>query len=231
LCLLTEVAVPPPTTSPALLLTRLLDMLAALPGPEGGTGATPARSARMASLLRTPQPDSPALTSVDPLDCMVETRSLGERLGLGTEAGAATPTAPPTFPRYRTCQDFTEGSPALPGSATRLPRTAAGSTLRACGGSPTSPNTITDADTRRILAEVRASEGREAEQNREEAKENIRNLKKRSRRCLSKEVDDAVREKMGMKKMKEDTADTVKPKSKPPSQKKKNFRHRKVKER
>ena len=70
---------------------------------------------------------------------------------------------------------------------------------------------------------MRASEGREAEQNREEAKENIRNLKKRGRRCLSKEVDDAVREKMGMKKMKEDTADTVKPKSKPPSQKKKKF--------
>ena len=46
LCLLTEVAVPPPTTSPALLLTRLLDMLAALPGPEGGTGATPARRYR-----------------------------------------------------------------------------------------------------------------------------------------------------------------------------------------
>jgi len=217
LCLLTEVAVPPPTTSPALLLTRLLDLLAALPGPEGGTGATPARSARTASLLRTPQPDSPALTSVDPLDCMVETRSLGERLG------PATPTAPPTFPRYRTCQDFTEGSPALPGSATRLPRTAAGATLRACGDSPTSLNTITDADTRSILAEVRASEEREAEQNREEAKENIRILKKRSRRCLSKEVDDAVREKMGMKKKKEDTADTVKPKSKPPSQKKKKF--------
>ena len=51
----------------------------------------------------------------------MEQKSLGDRLGKEAPDAPApiTPVARPAYPRYKTCNDFTEGSPALLRSADR----------------------------------------------------------------------------------------------------------------
>ena len=104
----------------------------------------------------------------------------------------------PAYPRFRTCNDFTEGSPALLRSADRDAAVATGGrTLMARGGGGGSPVAADSSveSTRRILQEIQEKQEQESRQQVEEIKQNI----KKSKRCLNKEVDQIVREKMGMK--------------------------------
>merc|ERR1712098_6061 len=131
-----------------------------------------------------------------------------------------TPVARPTFPRYKTCNGFTEGSPALLKSADRDAAITGGRTLMARGsgvvddgdGSPVSVES-----TRRILQEV---EERQEQENKEQVEEVKRQVKK-SKRCLSKEVDAIVREKMGMKRKNDSREKKKKPTEKKKKKKKK----------
>ena len=192
------------------LLAGLVDLLACVavdtadcsqPGP--GPGATPARQRQLVASFRTPgqQQQQQAASSLDPedeVDRLLETKGLGERLQ-GGEAAPRTPVPRPgpAYPRFRTCNDFTEGSPALLRSADRDAAMATGGrTLmaRGGGGSPVAADSSVES-TRRILQEIQEKQEQESRQQVEEIKQNI----KKSKRCLNKEVDQIVREKMGMK--------------------------------
>ena len=73
-------------------------------------------------------------------------------------------------------------------------------------------------NTRRILHEVKEKEELEYKEQMENVKEGI----KKTKRCLAKEVDSLVRDKMGLKRKKDDVEDKAKEnKSKQPAKKKK----------
>ena len=68
--------------------------------------------------------------------------------------------------------------------------------MRAGGGDEEAGSPVTGVEnTRRILAEVKEKQD---EENREKVEEIKKNIKK-TKRCISKEVDQIVRDKMGMK--------------------------------
>ena len=176
------------------LLTGLVDMVGCLRlESSDGLSATPARQSRLVQTFRTPQPDT-VLDPEDEVDRLVEEKSLSERLG-GEEV-SRTPVSRPSYPRFRSCNNFTEGSPAVLRSGDRGARTG-GTTLRARAHHlDTSPAAEAGLErTKEILQEVRNRERLE----REEQVENVKNNVKKTKRCLSKEVDEIVREKMGMK--------------------------------
>lgn len=202
------------------LLTGLVDLLASA-GQEQTklvVGKTPARQARLVESFKTPQPDF-VLDPGDELDCLLQDKSLGDRLG-GVEAQTVTtPVARPAFPRFKTSNDFTEGSPALLGSGNRGGVITGGSTLMArAGESPGGSPCTSVENTRRILHEVKEKEELEYKEQMENVKEGI----KKTKRCLAKEVDSLVRDKMGLKRKKDDVEDKAKEnKSKQPAKKKK----------
>ena len=180
------------------LLTGLLDLLGCLrlQTSDGVTG-TPARQSRLVQTFTTPQPAT-ILNPEDDVDKLVEEKSLSERLA--AEDVTRTPVSRVSRPpRFRSSTDFTEGSPAVLRSAERGSVVTGGVTLRArahhedAGASPGVERT------KEILQEIRDKDRLEREEQIENIKQNI----KKTKRCLTKEVDGIVREKMGMKRKKE----------------------------
>jgi len=165
-------------------------------------GKTPARQSKLVASFRTPQPEQ-LLDPEDDVDNLVEKKSLGERLGQQEiqEAVSMTPVSRPTYPRYKSGNDFTEGSPALLRSVDRDASICGGRTLmaRAHGvsgdGSPVSSSVE---NTRKILQEIQEKEDEETKE-----KVEVKKQVKKSKRCLNKEVDQIVREKMGLKRKNE----------------------------
>jgi len=196
------------------LLAGLVDLMGCLrlDVSKDDSGKTPARQSKLVASFKTPQAEH-VLDPEDNVDCMVEEKSLGERLGDDSLSMVKTPVARPTFPRFKTCNDFTEGSPALLKSADRDAAITGGRTLMARGsgvaddgdGSPVSVES-----TRRILQEVQE---RQDQENKEQVEEVKRQVKK-TKRCLSKEVDAIVREKMGMKRKNDSSEKEQKPTTK-----------------
>merc|ERR1712013_388105 len=73
-------------------------------------GKTPARQAKLVENFKTPQPDA-VLDPDDDLDCLLHEKSLTERLGgAAVSETIGTPVARPAYPRFKTCNDFTEGT-------------------------------------------------------------------------------------------------------------------------
>jgi len=201
------------------LLTGLVDLLASA-GQEQTklvVGKTPARQARLVESFKTPQPDI-VLDPGDELDCLLLDKSLGDRLG-GEAQVVTTPVARPAYPRFKTSNDFTEGSPALLGSGTRGGVITGGSTLMArAGESPGASPCVSVENTRRILQEVKEKEELEYAEQMQNVKEGI----KKTKRCLAKEVDSLVRDKMGLKRKKDEGEEKAKEnKTKQPPKKKK----------
>ena len=201
------------------LLTGLVDLLASAGKVQTKlvVGKTPARQAKLVENFKTPQPDA-VLDPDDDLDCLLHEKSLTERLGgAAVSETIGTPVARPAYPRFKTCNDFTEGSPALLGSGDRGGTVTGGRTLIArAGSSPGGSPCSSVENTRRILQEVKEKEELEEKEKMERAKEGI----KKTKRCLAKEVDGMVREKMGIKRKKD--GDTSKEnKEKQPLKKKK----------
>ena len=180
------------------LLTGLLDLLGCLQleSPKEETGRTPARQSRLVETFRTPQPE-PVLDPEDAVDNMVEERSLSERLT--TEDGTRTPVSRSSYPRFKSSNNFTEGSPAVLRSAERDAVVAGGATLRSRALHHHQSDSPGVEQTREILQELREKDKLEREAEVENIKQNI----KKTKRCLAKEVDGIVREKMGMKRKKE----------------------------
>jgi len=182
------------------LLTGLLDLLSCLTldSREDSTG-TPARQSRLVQTFRTPQPEV-VLDPEDEVDKMVEVQSLSERLA--AEDVIRTPVSSRvSYPRFRSSNNFTEGSPAVLASGERdggCSVVSGGATLRARAQSQDSASPAVQ-QTKQILQEIRDKVRLEREAQVENVKENVRKTK----RCLSKEVDGIVREKMGMKRKKE----------------------------
>jgi len=202
------------------LLTGLVDLLASsgLEQTKMVVGKTPARQARLVESFKTPQPDV-VLDPGDELDCLLLDQSLGDRLGGGEAQAVATPVARPSYPRFKTSNDFTEGSPALLGSGSRVGVITGGSTLIARAGmSPGASPCTSVENTRRILQEVKEKEELEYAEQMENVKDGI----KKTKRCLAKEVDSLVRDKMGLKRKKDEGEDKAKEnKVKQPTKKKK----------
>ena len=185
---------------PALkLLAGLVDLLSCVQVDQSGedTGATPARNKKLAASFRTPQAEQ-ALDPDDEMDALAANPGLAERLGRSESVEVCTPPSRPAYPRFKSSNNFTEGSPALLRSVDRQPAITGGRTLmmRAGGGDEEAGSPVTSVEnTRRILAEVKEKQD---EDNREKVEEIKKNIKK-SKRCINKEVDELVREKMGMK--------------------------------
>jgi len=203
------------------LLTGLVDLLASAGKVQTKlvVGKTPARQALLVESFKTPQPDS-VLDPEDDIDCLLLEKSLSERLGGNTAGGEAvgTPVARPVYPRFKTCNDFTEGSPALLGSSDRGGTVTGGRTLIARAGTSPGGSPCTSVEsTRKILQEVKDKEELENKEKLERAKEGI----KKTKRCLAKEVDGMVREKMGIKRKKDDDIIAKENKEKQPLKKKK----------
>jgi len=203
------------------LLTGLVDLLASAGKVQTKlvVGKTPARQALLVESFKTPQPDS-VLDPEDDIDCLLLEKSLSERLGSNTAGGEAvgTPVARPVYPRFKTCNDFTEGSPALLGSSDRGGTVTGGRTLIARAGTSPGGSPCTSVEsTRKILQEVKDKEELENKEKLERAKEGI----KKTKRCLAKEVDGMVREKMGIKRKKDDDIIAKENKEKQPLKKKK----------
>ena len=179
------------------LLTGLLDLLGCLQLASNTeeTGRTPVRQSRLVETFRTPQPET-KLDPEDDVDNMVEERSLSERLA--GEDVIRTPVTRASYPRFKSSNNFTEGSPAVLRSAERDSVVAGGATLRARAqhSQSTSPGVE---ETREILQEIRDKEKLEREAEVENIKQNI----KKTKRSLAKEVDGIVREKLGMKRKKD----------------------------
>jgi len=203
------------------LLTGLVDLLASAGKVQTKlvVGKTPARQAMLVESFKTPQPDS-VLDPEDDIDCLLLEKSLSERLGGNTAGGevVGTPVARPVYPRFKTCNDFTEGSPALLGSTDRGGTVTGGRTLIARAGTSPGGSPCTSVEsTRMILQEVKDKEELEKKEKLERAKEGI----KKTKRCLAKEVDGMVREKMGIKRKKDDDMIAKENKEKQPLKKKK----------
>ena len=180
------------------LLTGLLDLVGCLQLDSQGedTGRTPVRQSRLVQTFRTPQPET-VLDPEDAVDNMVEERSLSERLA--AEDVVRTPVSRSSYPRFKTCNNFTEGSPAVLRSADRDSVVAGGATLRSRALQHSQSASPGVEQTREILQEIREKDQLEREAEVENIKQNI----KKTKRCLAKEVDGIVREKMGMKRKKE----------------------------
>jgi len=202
------------------LLTGLLDLLASV-GQEQTklvVGKTPARQARLVESFKTPQPDV-ELDPEDEMDCLLHEKSLSDRLGGAEPTTVATPVARPAYPRFKSSNDFTEGSPALLGSGNRGGVVTGGRTLMArAGASPGGSPCVSVENTRRILQEVKEKDELEEFEKMERAKDGI----KKTKRCLAKEVDTLVRDKMGLKRKKGEGEDKAKEnKGNQPAKKKK----------
>merc|ERR1719312_1531548 len=124
---------------PALkLLAGLVDLLSCVQVDQSGEdmGATPVRNNKLVASFRTPQAEQ-ALDPEDEMDALAANPGLAERLGT-SEASieVGTPVSRPAYPRFKSSNDFTEGSPALLRSADRGPTITGGRTLmmRAGGG-------------------------------------------------------------------------------------------------
>ena len=179
------------------LLTGLLDLVSCLQfSQKEETGRTPARQSRLVETFRTPQPET-VLDPEDAVDNMVEERSLSERLG--GEDVVRTPVSRTAYPRFKSSNNFTEGSPAVLRSIERDSVVAGGATLRARALHQQQSASPGVEQTREILQEIREKDKLEREAEVENIKQNI----KKTKRCLAKEVDGIVREKMGMKRKKE----------------------------
>ena len=99
------------------LLAGLVDLVGCLRlGSNDDLSGTPARQSRLVQTFRTPQPDT-VLDPADDMDKLVEEKSLSERLA--AEEMIRTPVSRPSYPRFRSCNNFTEGSPAVLRSADR----------------------------------------------------------------------------------------------------------------
>ena len=187
---------------PALkLLAGLVDLLSCVQVDQSGedTGATPARNKKLVASFRTPQAEQ-ALDPDDEMDALAANPGLAERLGRSESVEIRTPprSPRPAYPRFKSSNDFTEGSPALLRSVDRQPAITGGRTLmmRAGGGDEEAGSPVTSVEnTRRILAEVKEKQD---EDNREKVEAIKKNIKK-TKRCINNEVDQIVREKMGMK--------------------------------
>ena len=183
------------------VLAGLVDLLACVPVDRGGEdiGSTPARNKKLVASFRTPQAEQ-VLDPEDEMDALAARPSLGERLGNeNVPVVNKTPVTRLAYPRYKSSNDFTEGSPALLRSVDKDAVIITGGRtlmMRAGGGAwdGGSPETSVD-NTRRILAEVKERQDEENKEKVEEIKQNI----KKTKRCLNKEVDLIVRDKMGMK--------------------------------
>merc|ERR1712106_259760 len=149
-------------------------------------------------------------------DCLLHEKSLSDRLGGAEPTTVATPVARPSYPRFKSSNDFTEGSPALLGGGNRGGVVTGGRTLMArAGASPGGSPCASVENTRRILQEVKELEELEKM---ERAKDGI----KKTKRCLAKEVDTLVRDKMGLKRKKGEGEDKAKEnKGNQPAKKKK----------
>lgn len=180
------------------LLTGLLDLVSCLQFSEKEeTGRTPARQSRLVETFRTPQPET-VLDPEDAVDNMVEERSLSERLG-GEDMVRTPVSRAAAYPRFKSSNNFTEGSPAVLRSVERDSVVAGGATLRARALHQQQSASPGVEQTREILQEIREKDKLEREAEVENIKQNI----KKTKRCLAKEVDGIVREKMGMKRKKE----------------------------
>lgn len=185
---------------PALkLLAGVVDLLSCVQVDQSGSdkGATPVRNKKLVASFRTPQAEQ-ALDPDDEMDDLAANPGLAERLCVIENVEIKTPVSRPAYQRFKSCYDFTEGSPALLRSADRAPAITMGRTLmmRAGGGDEEAGSPVTGVEnTRRILAEVKEKQD---EENREKVEEIKKNIKK-TKRCISKEVDQIVRDKMGMK--------------------------------
>jgi len=183
------------------MLIGLVDLLASVGQDQSKEmmGKTPARQAKLVQSFKTPQPDV-VLDPEDEMDCLVQDRNLSDRLGV-QEGGVSTPVARPAFPRFKTLNDFTEGSPALIRSGERGGTVTGGRTLMARAGESLGESPcISVENTRRILQEVKEKDELEEAEKVERAKDNI----KKTKRCLAKEVDSLVRDKMGLKRKKDE---------------------------
>jgi len=201
------------------LLTGLVDLLACAGKVETKlvVGKTPARQSKLVESFKTPQPGV-ELDPGDDLDCLLHEKSLSERLGGCVGQAVGTPVARPAYPRFRSGDDFTEGSPALLGSGDRGGVITGGRTLKARAGvSPGGSPSSSVASTRRILQEVKDKEDLEEREKMDRMKEGI----KKTKRCLAKEVDSLVRDKMGIKRKNEDGDKAKENKAKQPAKKKK----------
>ena len=208
---------------PALkLLAGLVDLLSCVQVDQSGEdmGATPVRNNKLVASFRTPQVEQ-NLDPEDEMDALAANPGLAERLGTSeASVEVRTPVSRSAYPRFKSSNDFTEGSPALLRSADRGPTVTGGRTLmmRAGGGDQEeagSPVTSVE-NTRRILAEVKEKQDEENREKVEEIKNNI----KKTKRSINKEVDQIVREKMGMKRKNVETDDS---KEKKGAAKKKKF--------
>ena len=189
------------------LLAGVVDLLSCVQVDQSGgdKGATPARNKKLVASFRTPQAE-PVLNPDDEMDVLAANPGLAERLGANENVEIRTPVSRPAYPRFKSCNDFTEGSPALLRSSDRAPAITMGRTLmmRAGGGDEEAGSPVTGVEnTRRILAEVKEKQD---EENREKVEEIKKNIKK-TRRCINKEVDQIVRDKMGMKRKNVDQDD------------------------
>merc|ERR1712098_391725 len=164
------------------LVVCLLDTLASSVACSNYTeGCTPARQKNVIRFLKTPLVET-ELDPFDEVDNLVGEGGLAERLGV---TPTDTPTARlPAYPRFRCSSDFNEGSPVCR-SRDKDARTG-GRTLVSASEAHT-PDT-SDQNIQQILREVRS---RDVEQ-----EEMIKT--KKTKRCLTKDVDAAAREKMGL---------------------------------
>ena len=189
------------------LLAGVVDLLSCVQVDQSGgdKGATPARNKKLVASFRTPQAE-PVLNPDDEMDVLAANPGLAERLGANEKVEIRTPVSRPAYPRFKSSNDFTEGSPALLRSSDRAPAITMGRTLmmRAGGGDEEAGSPVSGVEnTRRILAEVKEKQD---EENREKVEEIKKNIKK-TRRCINKEVDQIVRDKMGMKRKNVDKDD------------------------
>ena len=187
------------------LLAGLVDLVGCLrlDVNKDDLGKTPARQSKLVASFRTPQPEQ-MLDPEDDIDNLVEKKSLGDRICHQEiqENVSMTPVSRPAYPRFKSGNDFTEGSPALLRSADRDASICGGRTLvaRAHGESGDgSPVRSSVENTRKILQEIQEKEEEENKEKVEEVKKQV----KKSKRCLNKEVDQIVREKLGLKRKNE----------------------------
>ena len=206
------------------LLAGLVDLVACLHvDTKTELGSTPARQSKLVASFRTPQ-QQPDLDPEDEVDNIAGKAGLADRLGWDvkgvTSVEVSTPPSRPAYPRFKTCNDFTEGSPALLRSAERDSTvTTGGRTLmaRGGGGDVESSPVASVRDTRRILQEIKEREEQENQEKVEEVKKQV----KKTKRCLNKEVDQIVREKMGLKRKAETKSGNTSPSKEKPSKRKK----------
>lgn len=208
------------------LITGLADRVACWPvrleSAAVRAAKTPARHKSLLAFFHTPQLDTdPAVE--DELDLVVAKETVGERLGIS--AGPSTPAGRPAaaYPRYQSSLAWAvANSPVGAASPALTSGPVAGCTLVAAASSSASPLTSKFSNVKenalRILQELKEDQEKEAKEaeNLLATKVKDKTKPKPAKRCLAQEVDEAVREKLGLpsKKKKSEPSENAKPKLK-----------------